>query len=87
MYFGRFPQLEDYEMKPLKWRVLDVIDGKALLVTVDCIIGKGPDLEQHGFWKDELLRSFLNNSFYKVAFSDSEREQIEMCIRDSFCSA
>ena len=76
VYFGRFPQLEDYEMKPLKWRVLDVIDGKALLVTVDCIIGKGPDLEQHGFWKDELLRSFLNNSFYKVAFSDSEREQI-----------
>ena len=76
VYFGRFPQLEDYEMKPLKWRVLDVIDGKALLVTVDCIIGKGLDLQRHGFWKDDLLRSFLNNSFYKVAFSDSEREQI-----------
>ena len=76
VYFGRFPQLEDYEMKPLKWRVLDVIDGKALLVTVDCIIGKGLNLQRHGFWKDDLLRSFLNNSFYKVAFSDSEREQI-----------
>jgi len=46
VFFGRFPESEDFIMKPLKWRVLDIVDGKALLITVREIISQREKLKQ-----------------------------------------
>lgn len=74
--FGRFPETEDYIMKPLKWRVLDINDDKALLITVQDIISLQYDLKQRTTWADYPVRKLLNDGFYNTAFTELERKQI-----------
>lgn len=74
--FGRFPNEKDCTMKPLKWRVLDIVDGSALLVTVDCIMSHYYGTVQTNTWKNASVRKLLNEGFYNVAFSDEEKSQI-----------
>ena len=76
VFFGRFPETEDYIMKPLKWRVLDINDGKALLITVQDIISQQSELKQMTTWADCPVRKLLNDGFYNTAFTELEREQI-----------
>lgn len=77
--FGRFPQKDDYEMQPLKWRVIAKEDGKALLITVQCILSLNPsnlELKQTGIWKNYPVRKMLNKGFYHAAFTEIEQKQI-----------
>lgn len=74
--FGRFPETEDYIMHPLKWRVIAKENGKALLITVQNIISQSDEMKQTGVWSDCPVRKLLNEGFYRVAFTDVEREQI-----------
>lgn len=76
VFFGRFPESEDYTMKPLKWRVLDIVDGKALLITVQEIISQSSQLKQTGTWDVCPVRKLLNDGFYKTAFTETEQNQI-----------
>ncbi len=76
VFFGRFPDSEDFIMKPLKWRVLDIVDGKALLITVQEIISQRNKLKQTGTWDVCPVRKLLNDGFYKTAFSELEQNQI-----------
>ena len=77
--FGRFPQKDDYEMRPLKWRVIAKEDGKALLITVQSIISlntSNQELIQTGVWKNYSVRKMLNKGFYHTAFTEIEQKQI-----------
>lgn len=83
IYFGRFPNDEDYVMKPLLWRVIAVEGGKALLITVDNIINQSNELTQSGIWKDCWVRKLLNEGFYDSAFTEIEKAQIVYSIIDN----
>ena len=78
--FGRFPN-ELFQMDSITWKVLSVENGRALLITVNCLINigdcnSGEPLNQNGFWENSDIRNFLNNGFYDVCFSKIEKEQI-----------
>lgn len=74
--FGRFPEKDDCVMKPLKWRVLEMKAGKALLITENEIMSHRDNLDQKGVWKDCCIRNLLNKGFYESAFTEIERSQI-----------
>lgn len=81
IYYGAYPQRvesdnsDSYKVEPIEWRVLDVRNGKALLITqwlIDCR-GYG-DIES--WLNNESLYSWLNGSFLNEGFSDEERKAI-----------
>ncbi len=64
--------------KPIRWVVLDKQDGRALLVTEQCVdylpfdeVGDAEDFES------STLHGYLNCSFMDFAFSDAERGLID----------
>ena len=77
--FGEYPQGENGEKMPLKWRVLKVEDGKALLITdrlVECM--QYHNRGEFITWNDCSLREWLNAShgFMGTAFTLKERSRI-----------
>lgn len=78
--FGTYEQDNNLSTKePLIWTVLDVEDGRALLLcanAIDCI----PYNEQKTSctWATCTLRKWLKESFYNVAFSNEEQKQIAL---------
>ena len=79
--FGRYPQTESGEILPIKWRVLEVKDGKAFLLA-----DKGLDAVQYNTeheeitWKTSSIRQWLNTDFYNAAFNDSEKSRIAITV-------
>lgn len=75
--FGRYPQTESGEIKPIEWRVLEVKDNKALLLA-----DKGLDAVPYNTkfaevtWKTSSIRQWLNVDFYNAAFNESEKSRI-----------
>ena len=76
--FGSYRQLVDStEKQPIEWYVLSD-DGNQMLLYSKYIL----DLQQFYSertsvsWKDNLLREWLNNDFYDMAFTDDEKESI-----------
>ena len=79
--FGRFQQGDrgrDRDVKPLEWLVLDVCDGKALLLTKQGIDVKWYHKSSRSVtWETCTLRTrFLNDVFLHTAFSPAERKRI-----------
>ena len=75
--WGSYPQGKNGEVEPLTWRILDVKDGKALLVTeklIECL--QYNEDEKPVAWISCSLRAWLNETFIMTAFSDSERSVI-----------
>ncbi len=77
--FGRYEQdiCKTNGPDPIVWKVLDVQDGKALLLSKDVILGRpfngtGDDTN----WEYSALRQYLNGTFYREAFTEEERAQI-----------
>ena len=76
--FGSYPQGEKGEIKPIDWEVLDVADGKALLLSKDCL-----DVQKYHSdftditWADCSLRNWLNNEFLTKAFTKTEQAAIK----------
>ena len=63
--------------EPLEWTVLDIRDGKALLVTRFGLEAKPfNDISLNVVWEDCTLRAFLNSSFIYRAFSEEEKSAI-----------
>ena len=66
-----------YKGAPIEWRVLDIEDGRALLVS-KYLLDKRPYNETWTdvTWETCDLRKWLNADFYKAAFNDTEKAGI-----------
>ena len=72
--FGSYPQ-NGFEPEPVEWRVLDIRDGKALMISeylLDAHRFDGSNNE----WETSELRAWLNKEFLDKAFSPEEREKL-----------
>lgn len=77
--FGTYEQddLYDNGTEPIEWKVLDVQDGKVLLISKYVLDAKPfHEYDEYTLWEECTLRQWLNNDFYNVAFSDADKLQI-----------
>ena len=75
---GSYPQAKyTTEGAPIQWTVLDVQDGKALLIS-DQILESVRFNEKYAdtTWETSILRKWMNGEFLEKAFTDAERESI-----------
>ena len=83
--FGHYEQDNDTSNgpEPIQWKVLDVQDGKALIIS-EKILARGAHrnwrIQGHGYvtWETSLIRSWMNDDFYDVAFTDVEKKAIQL---------
>ncbi len=77
--FGTYEQNQDTGdgAEPIEWYVLDVKDGRALLLS-KYILENMPyhKYEEEISWKNCTLREWLNGTFYEAAFNDEEKKRI-----------
>lgn len=75
--FGRYMQKNDNDMDNIEWNVLDVKDGKALLLSRYALDFKQYN-EKFGEynWAQCSLRRWLNSDFLNAAFNDEEKKLI-----------
>lgn len=74
--FGSYPQSSNTP-EPIMWRVLDIIDGKALMISeslLDC--KKYNEIYENVTWETCTLRRWLNGEFMSMAFSTEERTKL-----------
>lgn len=76
--FGKYGQKDAADPEPVEWRVLDVQDGKALVISEYLL---APMVYNYDLadvtWEMCSLRKWLNGTFYDEAFSDSEKSLIQ----------
>ncbi len=73
---GKYDQWS-YDEEPIEWLVLDVKDGKALVISkygLDC--KKYNETYTDVTWETCSLRRWLNNGFFNAAFSAEDKELI-----------
>lgn len=74
--FGSYPQSSNTP-EPIMWRVLDIINGKALMISESLL-----DCKQYNerfesvTWETCTLRRWLNGEFMNRAFSNEERSRL-----------
>ena len=68
-----------FKYEPIKWRVLQSENGEAFLLS-DVILDKQAYNENYEdiTWKESSLRAWLNEKFINRAFSDEEKEKINI---------
>lgn len=74
VFFGRY---EQNGIEPIEWIVIDVQDNTALLISryaLDCKPYHTP--KQDVTWADSSLRAWLNDEFYRLAFTEQEASAI-----------
>lgn len=79
VYFGTYEQDSNVNngKEKLKWRVLDVKDGKMFLLTDVCIERKiFHSIEGQGIWENSDIRKWLNKEFMDIAFTQDEKAGI-----------
>ena len=85
--FGTYEQDNDLEngAEAIEWLVLEKKDGKALLLSKYALDAKPYNEEYVDVtWENCTLRSWLNNEFYRTAFSEKERASIaEILVRNA----
>ena len=80
--FGRYPQTEaGTDMTPVEWEVVNVADGKALLVSrygLDARVYHKPGFSEKKeiTWEGSQLRAWLNSDFLDTAFTPEEQAAI-----------
>lgn len=77
--FGAYEQDNDPAngKENIEWIVLDVEDGKALLISKYALDGKEyNDHKSNITWEECTLRNWLNNSFFDQMFSSKEQQYI-----------
>ena len=85
--FGHYRQTKQKDDTPIEWLVLDIQDGKALLIT-----RYGIDNQKYNSsttavtWEHCFLRSWLNSTFMNVAFTDDEKNVILLTDVDNSAS-
>ena len=79
VYYGFFQQNADapYSKQPIRWKVLDIQDGKALLISEQILDGRPYDKPYAtNKWESCTLRQWLNNDFLDEAFTSYEQDSI-----------
>ena len=79
VFFGTFPQTEDgTDNTPIEWRVLDVQDNQALLLSVYGLDARPFNTEwsEDVTWENCTLRAWLNDDFLNRAFTAEEQSAI-----------
>ncbi len=79
IHFGQYYQLSEADGKEsISWIVLDVKDGKALLVTEDIIdyLNFDDTTRYAPSWEDSSIRKWLNGHFIKEAFTPDQQQMI-----------
>ena len=78
--FGKYEQDNDTSngKEDIEWIVLDVIDGKALVISKYALDAQPYDIDvvSDCTWETCSLREWLNSAFINDAFSDSEKTMI-----------
>ena len=75
--FGSYYQDDLSSKTPIKWRVLDIQDGKALLISELLLDAKRYNIIDKGItWENSSIRNWLNNEFINQAFSKEEQNEI-----------
>ena len=75
--FGSYYQDDLSRKTPIKWRVLDIQDGKALLIS-ELLLDAQPYNKKGKVitWENSSIRHWLNNEFINEAFSKEEQNEI-----------
>ena len=78
--FGAYPQkAEGTDTTPIEWLVLDVRDGKALLLSKYGLEAKPYNEEKVDItWERCTLRAWLNGEFFNKAFNTKERAAVRV---------
>lgn len=78
--FGKYPQKNGEDCSPIEWRILDISEDIALLISEYAIIPSGYCNPDEGFkgmeWINSLARRVCNNDFYNIAFSEFDKHII-----------
>lgn len=75
--FGTFPQTDFRKSEAIRWVVLDIKDGKALLLSERILANTSfHKAKVTTPWCDSRIREWLNHDFFDTAFSTEEREII-----------
>lgn len=62
----------------IEWQVLDVKDGKALIISCYCLDAMSYNDERtNTTWETSTIRAWLNDKFYSTTFTDEERTLIQ----------
>ena len=78
--FGRYEQDNDLDngVEDIEWIVLEVKDGKALLVSKYVLDFKSVSLKSPWRWISGDVRKWFNGDFYDAAFNAGEQEKIQL---------
>ena len=80
--FGSYPQknvpgTDTYDTEPIEWRVLEIRDGNALVISEYLLDATVYYYDMADVtWEKSSLRNWLNSKFYDTAFSESEKSMI-----------
>ena len=76
--FGNYPQKNASDPEPVMWRVLEIKDGKALVISEYLLEPYVYNVEPADVtWENSSIRKWLNGKFFDAAFSDSEKSIIQ----------
>ena len=77
LHVGSRLNMGRYAYNSISWRVLSIEYGKALLISCEGLNAKPFNENDSDIsWEDCTLRTWLNNDFYKAAFSNDEQKII-----------
>lgn len=79
VYFGAYEQDGNLnnDKEPIEWKVIEKQDGNLLLLSVYALDAKKfSGSSDEIYWKDSEIRTWLNDSFMREAFSDDNRSLI-----------
>ena len=76
--YGDFPQSAEGEVAPLVWRVLEVAEGQAYLLSEYVLEAHQVHhaWESYGDWLETDLYAYLNGDFLRAAFSEAEQRAL-----------
>ena len=75
--FGKYRQNNFENSTPIQWIVIDINNGKALLLSRFVLDAKSYHFQyEETIWKNCSLRAWLNTEFYNTAFTETEKLKI-----------
>ena len=82
--FGNYKQGANEEIQPIEWRVLEVREGKALVIS-ERLLEYVPyhKTDANVTWKTCTLRKWMNGEFLKEAFTADEQKKIAAVTREN----
>jgi hypothetical protein len=77
--FGSYEQDNNFDngAEEIEWLILDIQDGKALVISKYALHAKTYNTYRDTTWEDCTLRQWLKNDFLNVAFSADEQQKIQ----------